>query len=225
MMIRRFAPAAIALVVAGGVGWWWMAPSATPSLPVVAGPAAAQDAATDADFARVPDMSIGDPDAPVTVVEYASFTCPHCASFHANVLPRLKEQFIDTGQVQWIKREVYFDRPGLWAGMLARCGDDARYFPMVDLLYQNQREWAASSDPAVIAEELRRLGRRTGLTNEEVDACLQDAEMAQSMVAVYQHHATRYGINSTPSFVVDGERHSNMSFDAFADLIGSRLDG
>ncbi|MBK5926270.1 DsbA family protein [Rhodobaculum claviforme] len=221
-MIRRLAPAAIALAVAGGVGWWALAPSGTPALPSVAGPAAAQSAGP-AEFERVPDMALGDADAPVTVIEYASFTCPHCATFHSNVLPQLKAAHIDTGNVRWIKREVYFDRPGLWAAMLARCGDDSRYFPMVDLLYQSQRDWAGSSDPAAIAEELRRLGRRTGLSNEEVDACLQDAEQAQAMVAVYQHHATEHGITSTPSFVIDGELHQNMGFQAFSDLIESRL--
>ena len=225
MMIRRLAPAAIALAVAGGASWWALAPSGTSTLPSVASPAEAQNAVSAADFERVPDMTLGSADAPVTVVEYASFTCPHCANFHANVLPRLKEAFIDTGQVRWIKREVYFDRPGLWAAMLARCGDDSRYFPMVDLLYQNQRDWAGSGDPAAIAEELRRLGRRTGLSNDEVDACLQDADQAQAMVAVYQHHATEHGINSTPSFVINGELHGNMSFDDFSALIAGQLDG
>ena len=224
MTLSRLAPAAIALAVAGGVGWWMLAPSGGPAMPQIAGPAEAQSA-SEAEFARVPDMVLGDPDAPVTVIEYASFTCPHCATFHSSVLPRLKEAHIDTGEVRWIKREVYFDRPGLWAGMLARCGDDSRYFPMADLIYQTQRDWTASSDPAAIVEALRGLGRRTGLTNDEVDACLQDAEQAQAMVAVYQHHAEEHGINSTPSFVIDGERHSNMGFEAFSDLIRSRLDG
>ena len=221
---KIIAPLAVALVAAGGVAWWFAGSSPTSQLPQVAGPAEAQSAGA-ADFDRVPDMSRGDPEAPVTVIEYASFTCPHCATFHARVLPQLQEAFIDTGQVYWIKREVYFDRPGLWAGMLARCGDDSRYFPMVDLIYETQREWAGSSDPAVIAENLRRLGRRTGLTDEEVDACLMDAEQAQAMVAVYQHHANADGISGTPSFVINGERHSNMSLEAFTTLLNDKLGG
>jgi protein-disulfide isomerase len=109
--------------------------------------------------------------------------------------------------------------------MLARCGDESRYFPMVDLIYGTQREWAASSDPAVIAENLRRMGRSTGLTNEQVDACLMDAEQAQAMVAVYQQNATEHGISSTPSFVVDGELHSNMPLEAFRSLLDAQLGG
>ena len=224
MNMSRLAPAAIALAVAGGVGWWALSPSNAPAPAQIGSPAEAQSA-TDADFARVPEMALGNPDAPVTVIEYASLTCPHCATFHRNVLPQIKEAHIDTGQVHWIKREVFFDRPGLWAAMLARCGDDSRFFPMVDLLYGTQRDWAASSDPAAIAEQLRRLGRQTGLSNDEVDACLQDADQAQSMVAVYQHHATEHGISSTPSFVVNGELHGNMSFEAFSALITGQLDG
>ena len=222
-MMKRLAPLGIALATAAGVAWWFAGPSGAPQLPQIAGPAEAQSAATESDFARVPDMVRGDPDAPVTVIEYASFTCPHCANFHGNVLPQLQEAFIDTGQVRWIKREVFFDRPGLWAAMLARCGDDSRFFPMVDLIYETQREWSASSDPAVIAENLRRLGRRTGLDDDTIDACLMDGEQAQAMVAVYQHHANEHGINSTPSFVIDGERHSNMSFEAFSALLEDRL--
>ena len=224
MNMSRLAPAAIALAVAGGVGWWALAPSDT-ALPTQIGSPAEAQSAGDADFARVPEMSLGDPDAPVTVIEYASLTCPHCANFHRSVLPQIKESYIDTGQVHWIKREVFFDRPGLWAAMLARCGDDSRFFPMVDLLYETQRDWSASSDPAAIADQLRRLGRQTGLSNDEVDACLQDAEQAQAMVAVYQHHATEHGIDSTPSFVVNGERHGNMSCEAFSALIAEQADG
>lgn len=224
MNLRRLAPLAIALVVAGGVGWWFAGSGQAPQL---AAPVASADAQTvgAAELERVPDMMKGDPAAPVTVIEYASFTCPHCANFHRTVFPTLQEEYIDTGRVLWIKREVYFDRHGLWAAMLARCGDDSRYFPMADLIYETQREWSAASDPAAVAENLRRLGRRTGLTNEEVDACLMDAEQAQAMVAVYQQNATEHGISSTPSFVVDGELHSNMPLEAFRTLLDSRLGG
>lgn len=223
-MDRRYFIAAGGLAIAGGAGWWFARPGAPGSTALVSG-AEAQGtaAATDADFAMVPDMVKGAEDAPVTIIEYASFTCPHCATFHMNVLPRLQEAYIDTGKVRFINREVYFDRYGLWAAMLARCGDDARYFPMIDMIYSTQREWAASNYPAVVAENLRGLGRRSGLTNDEVDACLQDADMARAMVAVYQHHATRDGVQSTPSFMIDGEPYSNMSFEAFAEIIDAKL--
>lgn len=222
-MMSKLAPAALALAVVGAGAWWYASVTATPDHSGF-GAADAQEAATEADFARVPDMTKGDADAPVTVVEYASFTCPHCATFHRNVFPQLEQAYIDTGKVRYIKREVYFDRFGLWAGMLARCGGEDRYFGMVDLIYDSQREWAGSNDPATVADNLRRLGRRAGLTTDEVDACLGDADQAQAMVAVYQHFATTDQVRATPSFVIDGTMHSNMSLAEFSALIDARLE-
>jgi len=180
--------------------------------------------AQSADTSAVPDMAIGDPDAPVTVIEYASFTCPHCRTFHKTVFPELKANYIDTGQVRFIHREVYFDRYGLWAGMVARCGGEERYFGIVDLIYDQQSEWTASNDPAVVADNLRRIGRTAGMSDEVVDACLQDADMANAMVARYQETAEADGINSTPSFVIDGRRYSNMSYADFATLLDEKLE-
>ena len=217
---------AAAVIGVGGGLWLRQGRNGTSALPDLPGAANAQEGtAAGVDRTRVPEMSLGNPDARVTVIEYSSFTCPHCATFHRNVLPQLKAEFVDTGQVHWIYREVFFDRFGLWAAMLARCGDDSRFFPMVDLLYENQREWAASNDPAGVVDNLMRLGRRTGLSNEQMDACLQDAEQAQAMVAAYQHHATEHGINSTPSFVINGTRHSNMSLGDFQRLLNDALAG
>ena len=221
-MKKRIVPLALGLALVAGAAWWVSAPPASgPQLPGIS--AAEAQTASDDDFARVPEMTLGAEDAPVTVIEYASLTCPHCANFHRDVFPRLKEAYVDTGKVRYITREVFFDRPGLWAAMLARCGDESRFFPMLGVLYETQREWTASNDPAEIAENLRRLGRRTGLTDEQVDTCLQDADKAQSMVAVFQHHATADEVRSTPSFVIDGEMHSNMSFEAFSEILDARL--
>ena len=122
------------LSVAGAGGAILLNRSGTPFDPV--GAAFAQSAA-DVDTSGVEDMSLGNSDASVTLIEYASFTCPHCASFHAGPYKQLKEEFIDTGKINFVYREVFFDRPGLWAAIVARCGDGAenRYFGIADLLY------------------------------------------------------------------------------------------
>jgi protein-disulfide isomerase len=185
------------------------------------GSAMAQEA--DVDTSRVLEMSLGNPDAPVTVIEYASFTCPHCRTFHEGAFKELKAEYIDTGKINFIYREVYFDRFGLWAGMLARCAGPERYFGMTDMLYANQQEWIGNGDPATIAENLRRMGRTAGLTNEQVDACLQDGEMARAMVAVYQQNAEADGIESTPSFLINGEKFGNMSFEEFSAILDEKL--
>ena len=180
-------------------------------------------AATAQDAPQVEEMALGDPDAPVTVTEYASFTCPHCASFHTGAFERIKEEYIDTGEVRWVYREVYFDRFGLWAGLVARCGGEERYFGIVDLLYERQGEWAQGDEPAEIADNLRRLGRSAGLGEEELAACLQDGEKAQAMVAAYQENAQADNVNSTPSFVIGGETYTNRPYEDLAELIDEQL--
>ena len=181
------------------------------------------DAAEEPGSAEIVEMTLGDPDAPVTVIEYASFTCPHCATFHKTVFKELKENFIDTGKVQFVHREVYFDRFGLWAGMVARCGGPERYFGITDIVYDTQSEWTSGGDPATVVGNLRRIGKTAGLTDAELDACLSDGEKAQALVAWYQENASADGIQGTPSFIINGEQHSNMGYDAFAEILDEKL--
>ncbi len=176
-----------------------------------------------ADVELAPDMILGNADAPITVIEYASFTCPHCANFHANVFKDLKANYIDTGKVRFIHREVYFDRLGLWAGMIARCSGETRYFGMNDLIYSGQKEWIGSGVPQEVVENLRKLGRIAGMNDDQMNACLEDEDMARSMVAAYQTNAEADGINATPSFIINGESYSNMPYDEFAAILDGIL--
>lgn len=165
------------------------------------------------------EMTLGNPEAPVRMIEYGSLTCPHCAAWHANGYPQLKEQFIDTGKVHYTFREVYFDRYGLWASMVARCAGPMRFFPVLDQLFAQQRQWVGDGSPAAIADNLRRIGLASGLTAEALDACLSDAEKAEALVAWWQENAEADGINSTPTFIINGERHSNMGWEAMRQLL------
>ncbi|BDW84064.1 MULTISPECIES: DsbA family protein [Roseicyclus] len=197
-------------------------PESAPGLPLLPQAAHAQDTSAATDLPMVVEMVLGNPDAPVEVIEYASFTCPHCASFHRNTMPRIKENYIDTDQVRFIYREVYFDRFGLWAGMVARCAGPDRYFGIVDLIYQRQAEWTQGA-PGAVAENLRQIGRVAGLSDEQLDACLTDAAMAQAMIANYEAHMEVHDIPGTPHFVIDGEMHSNMSYEDFATILDARI--
>jgi protein-disulfide isomerase len=174
---------------------------------------------------NVEEMTLGDPDAPVTVVEYASFTCPHCRNFHETSFERLKADYVDTGKVRFVYREVYFDRFGLWAGMVARCGGPERYFGIVDLLYEKQDEWARGGEPVEIADNLRRIGRSAGIGDEQLKACLEDGDMAQALVAEFQRNAEADGIDSTPSFVINGEKVTNQPYEDLAALIDAQIGG
>ena len=172
---------------------------------------------------EIPDMIQGDADAKVEIIEYASYTCPHCASFHAGPYKDLKKDYIETGKVKFIYREVYFDRFGLWASMIARCAGPDRFFGMTDLLYKEQSLWSRAGDPAAIVAELRKIGLKGGLDNDALDACLEDADNAKALVAWYQENAERDNIRSTPSFLINGEPYSNMNYPDFSAIIDEKL--
>lgn len=181
----------------------------------------ASDASEAADVSRVVDMTLGNPDAPVTIVEYSSFTCPHCANFNRGVYNEIIENYVETGQVHYIKREVYFDAYGLWAALVARCGGPERYHGIVEMLYEGQRDWAGAQDGAQVADNLRGIGRRAGMSNDELNACLEDREMATALMDVYRVNAERYGIRSTPSFVINEQLYNNMSYAEFETAIAN----
>ncbi len=185
-------------------------------------PVWAQTTSTDA-APEVPDMVLGNPESKVVLTEYASYTCPHCANFHTAVFKDLKRDYIDTDKIKFVYREVYFDRYGLWAGMVARCGGDMRYFGIQDILYNTQQEWAGSDDPATVVENLRRIGRTAGLEDAALDACLNDGAMAQAMVTKFQTDSEADGINSTPSFMLNGKKHSNMNYADLKALLDAEL--
>ena len=214
---RTLLSSAAALAVAGAAAALW--PERVP-LPVT--PAAAQDG-EEVDTSRVLEMSLGNPDAEVTVIEYAMFTCPHCRAFHEGPFKELKANYIDKGKINYIFREVYFNGPALWAGMLARCVEQERYFGMVDLIFGSQNTWLESGDPATILESLKKLGATAGLSEQEIDACIQDRDMGRALVAVFQKNAETHGIDSTPSFIINGEKYSNMSYEEFSRVLDDKL--
>ncbi len=165
------------------------------------------------------DMAIGEENAPITVVEYASFTCPHCKRFHEDVFGGIKTNYVETGKVRFIQRDVYFDRLGLWAAMLARCGDGSKFFGVSDILFRTQREWTDGDTGADIVQNLLKVGRLAGMNDEDMNACLQDGEMAQALVDVYQENADRDGISNTPSFIINGKPYPNMNYEDFAAVL------
>ncbi len=211
----------LVLIAAVGIGGLWyinQPPDPGPSLSV-----GTEQSADDIDTSIVQEMSLGNPQADVTVIEYASFTCPHCRNFHEQVFGQLKAEYIETGKINFIHREVYFDRFGLWAGIVARCGGADRYFGIADLIYRQQSEWTAGGDPATLAANLRIIGKTAGLTEEQLDACFADADKAQAMVALYQQNAQADNVQSTPTFVINGEKFSNMNYAEFAAVLDEKL--
>lgn len=216
-----------AAVAAIGLGAYFVTSPGSGTNVVPADPLGAANAqeASDFDTSSIAEMSLGNADAPVTVIEYASYTCPHCARFHEGPFKQLKADYIDTGKINFVYREVYFDRYGLWASMIARCaGTPEAFFGMSDLFYQKQSEWARAGDATAIVGELRKIGLVAGLDAEKMEACLQDGEKAQTLVAWYQQNATADGVDSTPSFVINGKKYNNMSYAEMAELIDAAAE-
>lgn len=213
-MARKLATAAATLALIAGMGFAAAQAQETATPPATA---------TEAPAITVADYGIGAPDAPVKIVEYLSFTCPHCAHFHADVYPKLKADYIDTGKVRLEYHEVYFDRYGLWAAMMARCGGEMRYFGITDILYDTQSDWAASDDPAAVVASLKKIGRTAGMDDATLDACMNDADMAKALVAHYETNFKADGIEGTPTFIINGTKHSNMSYEDMKALIDAEL--
>ena len=192
---------------------------------MAAGPVLGQETTTAAAAPEIKDFSLGSPDAKVKIVEYASFTCPHCATFHTDVFKRLKADYIDTGKVHFTLREVYFDRYGLWAAMMARCGGDLKYFPVTETLFATQSEWAGTEDPTAAVANLRKIGLASGMTAEQLDKCMADAPMADAMVKRFEANMAADQVDGTPTLFLNGEKHGNMSYEDLKALIDAALAG
>lgn len=172
--------------------------------------------------AEINEQAMGDPNAPVTIVEYASLTCPHCATFHEDVLPALKEQYIAPGKVRLVYRDFPLDERALDAAKLAHCAGPERYFGFLDVLFETQENWARAED---YLAALKRLGKLGGLTEAQMDACFADQELADRILQTRLEAQNQHDISSTPSFVIDGKTYpGSRDIEEFGELLDPLLD-
>ncbi len=162
------------------------------------------------------EMAVGKSDAPVTVIEYASMTCGHCAAFHTNTYPEFKKRYVDTGKARYILREFPLDPLAAGAFMLARCAGKDKYFPMVETLFQQQRTWAVQKP----LEPLFAIARQAGFTQQSFDECLRDQKMLDGIEKVRARAAERFRVESTPTFFINGAMYRGaLSIDDLAKAI------
>jgi protein-disulfide isomerase len=148
------------------------------------------------------DVMIGSDKAPVTIIEYASMTCPHCAHFAATTFPELKQRYIDTGKVRYTLREFPLDALAAAGFMLARCGGNDKYMPIVETLFAKQTDWIVKEPlPA-----LKSIAKQFGFTEDTFNACLANQKLLDSIQEVRDHAAEKLGVNSTPTFFINGKR-------------------
>ena len=152
----------------------------------------------------LPDLVEGKADAPVTIIEYASLTCPHCAAFHKETLPGLKARYIDTGKVRFIFREFPLDELAVAASMLARCAgkdDSGKALALIDVLFASQDKWA-TRNPVPI---LQQMAKQAGMTEKAFDECLKDQTLYNNVMAVRERGSKEYKVESTPTLFVNGK--------------------
>lgn len=171
----------------------------------------------------LPDMTLGKADAPVELIEYASMSCPHCADFHANVLPELKTKYIDTGKLKLVFREFPLNLPAYQASILARCAGPERFFGFIDVLFREQAKWATAGD---VLGELKQLGRLGGVPAEKYDGCLNDKKLTEGILQVRFIGENTFKVQSTPSFVIGGKLYvGNHTVAGFETVIEALLKG
>ncbi|NVN87308.1 MAG: DsbA family protein [Rhodopseudomonas sp.] len=184
---------------------------------------AAASAAEVAKPVSLPDMALGPADAAVTITEYASMTCSHCAAFNEQVFPQLKKEFIDTGKIRYIFREFPLDLKAAAGSMLSRCiaKDDAgKYFAVSDLLFKQQSDWVMKNT----TESLKLIGKQAGLSGEAVEACLKDQALLDKIAADQKYANEVLKVNSTPTFFINGEMlKGETSFEEFSKRINPLL--
>ena len=172
---------------------------------------------------RPGDMAVGDPDAPVTVIEFFSLTCPHCEWFHKNIYSRLKTDYVDTGRVRYVARDFPLNAPALHAAVLARCAGRDRYFTFIDVLFQTFDDWTGERD---YLDKLTQLGELGGLSRDRFEACLADKDLENAIFQSIADAQTEYDVSGTPTLVVNGEKYEGkMQFEALAKQIDRLLSG
>jgi len=168
----------------------------------------------------LPDLVVGKADAPITVVEYASMTCGHCAHFHNTVFPTLKEKYIDTGKVRFIMREFPLDNLAAAASMLARCAGEGKALPLISALFAKQDDWAfVKGDPR---PELLKFAKQAGFTQESFEKCLTDQKLLDDISSIRSRAADTFGVNATPTFFVNGKKLNGVGLEDFEKAFESK---
>jgi protein-disulfide isomerase len=177
--------------------------------------AMAQSASDVAKPVSLPDMALGPANASVTITEYASMTCPHCAAFNENVFPKIKSEYIDTGKVRYVFREFPLDIKAAAGSMLSRCiakNDAGKYFAVTDMLFRQQNDWVVKNT----TETLTRIGKQAGLSQQAVEDCLKDQALLDKIAADQKFASEVLKVNSTPTFFINGEMiKGETSFEEF----------
>ena len=168
------------------------------------------------------EIFLGNKDAKIVVIEYASMTCIHCATFHKNVYPKIKENYIDTNKIKFIFRDFPLDKQALFASVLAKCAPKDKYFNFVKLILTNQEKWISNDD--TFMNKLRNIGKLAGLNENKINSCFKDEKMVDNIIRTRSIGEEKYNINSTPSLIINEKKYSAMSYENFEKIIENLIN-
>ena len=163
------------------------------------------------------EIYLGNKDAKVTVIEYASMTCIHCANFHKDIYPKIKENYIDTNKIKFIYRDFPLDKQALFGSVLAKCAPKEKYFDFVKLILNTQKKWISNDDAFV--NKLKNIGKLAGLNENKINACFKDEHLVDNIIESRSIAEKKYNITSTPSLIINEKKYSAMNYENFEKII------
>ena len=165
------------------------------------------------------EIFLGNKDAKVTVIEYASMTCIHCANFHKDIYPKIKENYIDTNKIKFIYRDFPLDKQALFGSVLAKCAPKEKYFDFVKLILTTQKKWISNTNDETYKNNLKNIGKLAGLKESKINACFIDEKLVDKILETRSIAEKKYNITSTPSLIINGKKYSAMDYENFEKII------
>ena len=173
-------------------------------------------------FAKKSEKFLGDNNAKITIIEYASMTCDHCANFHKNIFPEIYEKYIQSGKVKFIFRDFPLDKQALFAAILANCAPKEKYFDFVKLIFNTTEKWISVEDEFL--KKLKNIGKMGGLSNDQIESCFRDENMVDLAINSRSNGEKKFNITSTPSFIINGKKYSSMTFEQFEKVLDNLIN-
>ncbi len=168
------------------------------------------------------EIFLGNKDAKIVVIEYASMTCSHCANFHKEVYPKIKKNYIDTNKIKFIFRDFPLDKQALFGSVLAKCAPKEKYFDFVKLILSTQKKWITNDDTFI--DKLKNIGKLAGLTESKINNCFKDEQIVDNIINIRTFAERKYNISSTPSFIINNKKYSAMSYENFEKIIENLIN-
>ena len=168
------------------------------------------------------EIFLGNKDAKVTVIEYASMTCNHCANFHKDIYPKIKENYIDTNKIKFIYRDFPLDKQALFGSVLAKCAPKEKYFDFVKLILNTQKKWVSNDN--TFENKLKNIGKLAGLNENKINTCFKDEQIVDNILKSRSDAEKKYNINSTPSLIINEKKYSAMSYENFEKIIENLIN-